>query len=268
MSTGNILIVGSTGVSGRNIARRLHDRGLPLTLAARDRGRLNEMADSLPGSRVIAGDVSDPGSLLDSVTLVINTVGPFSTHAEPLRRACLEQSVPYLDIANEHAAAEQLLALDWAARQQRIPMLTAVGFGPSVAEAVLADLITHTGQPPTGVRLVTAPAGEVLSPGLQATFADAMARGAIWLEDGSPRTAPFGSGIAEIRLGDSTRQVLPAPTADVIAAHRISNARNVKAFFAVPGDTSQATPDSYVYVEAQWTDGPHRGRQARLGNGK
>jgi Saccharopine dehydrogenase NADP binding domain len=265
MSTDNVLLLGATGVSGRNIARRLHDHGLALTLAARDRAHLDAMADSLPGSQVLAGDVLDPGPIPESVRLVVNTVGPFSTHAQPIRQACLDQSVPYLEIANEHAAAQQLLSLDSHARRRHIPMLTAVGMGPTVAEALLAEAITDTSQAPTDVRLITAPAGEVLSPGLQATFADAMARGAVWLEDGELRTAPFGSGMAEVRLGGRSRPVLPAPTADVIVAHRISNAHNVKGFFAAPG--ADAGSDSYVYVDARWSDGRHRGRQARLGNG-
>jgi NAD(P)-dependent dehydrogenase (short-subunit alcohol dehydrogenase family) len=267
MSDDNILIIGATGVSGRNITRRLHHRGLPLTLAARNRDRLDEMADSLHGSRVIAADVESPDTLLDSVTLVVNTVGPFSTHAQSLRHACLERAIPYLDIANEHAAAEQLFALDSDARRQHIPMLTAVGFGPSVAEALLADVIADVGQPPHSVRLVTAPAGEVLSPALQATFADCIARGAIWLEGGKLRTAQFGSGSAAIRLGGSRRQVLLAPSADVLAANRISHAPNVNGYFAAPGDTHQPSKDSYVYVDAWWPDGLRRGRLARLGNG-
>ncbi|WP_068182150.1 hypothetical protein [Mycobacterium sp. UM_CSW] len=267
MSADNVFLLGATGVSGRNIARRLHDHGLALTLAARDGDRLDEMAGSLPGSRVLAGDLLDPGPLPDSVSLVVNTVGPFSTHAQPIRQACLEQSVPYLEIANEHDAVQQLLSLDSQARQRHIPMLTAVGMGPTVAEALLAEVITGASQPPADVRLITAPAGEVLSPGLQATFADAMARGAIWLEDGELRTAPFGSGMAEVHLGGRNRPVLPAPTADVVVAQRMSNARNVTGFFAAPGGLAGAGDDSYVYVEARWPDWRRRGRQARMGNG-
>jgi short subunit dehydrogenase-like uncharacterized protein len=263
----HILLVGATGVSGRNIAARLHDRGLSLTLAGRDSGRLDEMAISLPGARVIVGDVSNPDPLLDSATLVVNTVGPFSTHAQHLRHACLERSIPYLDIANEHAAAEQLFALDSDARRQHIPMLTAVGFGPSVGEALLASLVAEIGRTPQRIQLVTVPAGEVLSPGLRATFADSIARGAIWLEDGELRMAQFGSGVAEVRLGGTSRPVVLAPTADVIASSRITNAPNINGYFAAPGHTHQPVKHSYVYVDAQWPDGLQHARLARLGDG-
>jgi hypothetical protein len=263
----DIVVAGASGVSGRNIARRLHERGLPLVLAARDRGRLDEMAESLPGSRVIAGDIDALTATLGAAALVVNTVGPFSTRAQPVRQACLHRGIPYLDIANEHVALEQLVALDLAARRRGIPMLSAVGFGPSVAEALLTELTAEVDQPPQRVRIVTAPAGEVLSAGLQATFTDAIARGATWLQDGGIRMAPFGSGAATVRLGEATRQVVPAPTADIIAAQRVTKAPNVIAYFATPGAHQPAGEDSYVYVEAEWSDGVRLGRQARLGNG-
>ncbi|CAA2102458.1 hypothetical protein MBUL_01695 [Methylobacterium bullatum] len=55
-----VVIYGGTGGIGMATARALRKRGIPLHLAARDAGRLEEVAADLGETTFTAGDVTDP----------------------------------------------------------------------------------------------------------------------------------------------------------------------------------------------------------------
>src|SRR3954451_22829784 len=104
-----IWVLGATGRSGREIAALLHESGLPVVLVGRDRRRLEEIG--LP-ARLVVGELDDvlaqvPG---EGPAVVVNTVGPFTTTAAPVARAC-PPGTHYVDIANEYPAVEAVLAL-------------------------------------------------------------------------------------------------------------------------------------------------------------
>jgi short subunit dehydrogenase-like uncharacterized protein len=114
----DIVLVGATGVTGRQAAERLARRaggGPPLrwAIASRDRERLERVRATLPdGVGVITADVRDPGSMRDlvaSTRVVVNMVGPYSLYGEPLLGACARAGVDYVDITGEPAHVRRMI---------------------------------------------------------------------------------------------------------------------------------------------------------------
>ena len=81
----NVVIMGASGASGQRIARALAARGIPLTLAGRNRGTLAPLAGEL-GAAVAEADIARPGPVLRQARMVVNTVGPFASQAPATRR--------------------------------------------------------------------------------------------------------------------------------------------------------------------------------------
>ncbi len=75
------LVTGAGSGIGAELARRLHERGDRLVLAARTEARATELADRFPGAQTFAADLADPATLevpeverLDSVLHVAGVV--------------------------------------------------------------------------------------------------------------------------------------------------------------------------------------------------
>src|SRR6201992_393534 len=121
-----IWILGGTGRSGRVIASGLMTRGLTPVLVGRDPTRLAAAArvitqaateatfdiDIQPRTLVAASlDEMAAAIRRDRPAIVINTVGPFATTAEPIARACLAAGSHYIDLANDVGAVATVLGL-------------------------------------------------------------------------------------------------------------------------------------------------------------
>lgn len=102
---GGIVIYGASGYTGRLIAAELTSRGAELTLAGRNREKLERVAAGLAGSpRVAAVPLDDAPALRDLVAgadVVIGCAGPFTLHGEPLIAAAAETGTNYLDTTGE-----------------------------------------------------------------------------------------------------------------------------------------------------------------------
>ncbi|WP_216905719.1 saccharopine dehydrogenase NADP-binding domain-containing protein [Nocardia noduli] len=245
-----VLVIGATGVSGTLISRNLAAAGIPLTLAARRITPLQDLAHTLAATAVTDFDLTDPDRAVLSAAAVVNAAGPFTGTTSALVRACLRSGVPYIDIANEFTAVHELLELDDDARAAGVPLVTGAGFGPAISESLLRQLLPTLTTTPRAVRVVCAPAAETLSPAVQATVTQAIAHGATRYVDGTLSSSPFGSGQIHITFGGHDWTVLPAPTADLDVAHRLTAAPEVTAYFAAPGNRPAApTPTSYVHIE-------------------
>ena len=98
-------ILGATGTTGKTIARLLDAESMKLTLAARTLTKLEELNESLKSSHEIKTlDIENYPEVLravESASVVINCLGPFTTYGKRVIDACLEAKVHYLDITGE-----------------------------------------------------------------------------------------------------------------------------------------------------------------------
>ncbi|WP_428486343.1 saccharopine dehydrogenase family protein [Rhodopila sp.] len=140
--SGNILIYGATGYTGKLAARMAHARGLKPILAGRNSDKLEAVAGPL-GLAWRAFDLADPARLdagLEDVAVVLCIAGPFSATSRPVADACIRRHVHYLDITGEIDVFEALAARDAEAKQAGVMLLPGVGFDVVPSDCLAAEL--------------------------------------------------------------------------------------------------------------------------------
>jgi len=245
-----VWILGGTGRSGRAIATELLSRGLSPVLVGRDAARLQDAA-AQPGTRirtVVAASIEDMAAEIQrqQPAVVINTVGPFTTTAGPIARACLTGS-HYVDLANDLPAVAALLDLDQQAVTAGKTLVTGAGFGVTATESVVVQLTQQLSrQPdqqhndaPEKVRVDMVPSlameagviGEALAGTILDGFPDARGRGRYEgrrYENGRLVRARIAGEPASLTLPDGTKVATASmPLGELIAAQRASRAPNV-----------------------------------------
>lgn len=263
----HVVLVGATGNAGHRIATQLAARSVPLTLTGRDRTRLEDLAERIGAADIAVADLNSLSGTVDPTAVIVNAAGPFTDTSTPLIDTALRHGGIYIDIANELPALQQLLQRGDQARQCGATLITGAGFGPTVTEAMLADLRAGSAAAIIRVGVISAPSADAASPGVQATVAATMARGTAWFADGVIQHAPFGAGSTAVELDGGTWNVTPAPTGDLLAAQRLTQAPEVTAYFAAPGNRNETDMRSRAYVELAFDDRSQVGRMAVLGPG-
>ncbi len=256
METG-VWILGGTGRSGRVIATELMARGLTPVLAGRDATRLAAAAQAITEAATEATfDINvQPRTLVtasldemaaairrDRPAIVINTVGPFATTAEPIARACLAASSHYIDLANDVAAVTTVLSLNEQARAAGCTLVTGAGFGVTATESVVVNLMRD--QPPTSpapaevrvdmipsLAIEAGPLGEALAGSMVDGFPDATGRGRYQgrrYTNGQLTKARLAGDPTTLTLPDGSNVTTTAmPLGELVAAQRASGAPNV-----------------------------------------
>jgi NADPH:quinone reductase-like Zn-dependent oxidoreductase/short subunit dehydrogenase-like uncharacterized protein len=237
-----VWILGGTGRSGRAIAVELVNRGITPVLVGRDGSRLAEAAARAGAGRtVVAGSVD---AMADEIrrqqpAVVINTIGPFTTTAPPLTRACLPAS-HYVDLANDLAAVSAVLDLQAAAVAAGRTVVTGAGFGVTATESVVATLCADR-PAPRSVRVDMVPSLEVeaglVGDALAATILTGLPgvdggrryEGRRY-ENGHLVPARIGGEATQLTLPDgSTVTTASIPLGELLAAQRASAAPSVVA---------------------------------------
>jgi short subunit dehydrogenase-like uncharacterized protein len=248
-----VWILGGTGRSGRAIATELLSRGLSPILVGRDAARLQNAAaeqdaaaQSGPRTRtVVAASIEDMAAEIQrqQPAVVINTVGPFTTTAGPIARACLTGS-HYVDLANDLPAVAALLDLDQQAVAAGKTLVTGAGFGVTATESVVVQLSQQNlnqqnKDAPVKVRVDMVPSlameagviGEALAGTILDGFPDARGRGRYEgrrYENGRLVRARIAGDPASLTLPDGTKVATASmPLGELIAAQRASRAPNV-----------------------------------------
>jgi short subunit dehydrogenase-like uncharacterized protein len=174
--------------------------------------------------------------------VVINTVGPFTTTAGPIARACLTGS-HYVDLANDLPAVAALLDLDQRAVAAGKTLVTGAGFGVTATESVVVQLSRPLSRQnhdaPVKVRVDMVPSlameagviGEALAGTILDGFPDARGRGRYEgrrYENGRLVRARIAGDPASLTLPDGTKVATASmPLGELIAAQRASRAPNV-----------------------------------------
>ncbi len=161
----DVVVLGATGVAGRQVAAHLAARaeqsGLRWAAAGRDRRRVEEaLAEVGVSGDVLVADVTDTASLdaLAASTLsVANLVGPYTQRAEPVIAACVAAGTHYADLTGETPHARDMVDR-WhvPALTARVKVVQIAGF-----EALPFDvgvLLAHEAAAAAGETLVEADA--------------------------------------------------------------------------------------------------------------
>jgi short subunit dehydrogenase-like uncharacterized protein len=272
--TSEVLLLGAAGNGGRLIAAELAARGLPLRLAGRSRGPLEDLARALAAdgatTDVRTVDISNEASLAEAIAGVggvLSTIGPFARQAGPVIDACLAAGAPYVDIANEWAAVRSLLDRDEQARAHGVALVTGAGFGPTATETLVLRLVEQMGMTPSLVRVAAAAGVTRRSDGVRQTIQESLSQGvAVTYRDGQVVREALGSGAAVLTFGGARRQMLPGPVGDLETARLASGAANVMAYMPNPTEHSSGT-SSYAWAEVTGPDGQTVTAELHTGEG-
>ena len=103
-----MVVYGASGYSGRLVAEFLREYNVPFIAAGRNRRRLEEVMDKVPGIETAdyeivetEGRTDDLVRLFAGAKVVCNTVGPFIYQGPAVVAAALEAGCHYLDISGE-----------------------------------------------------------------------------------------------------------------------------------------------------------------------
>jgi short subunit dehydrogenase-like uncharacterized protein len=145
----DLILYGATGFTGRETARYLTRHipaGVRWAIAGRDRGRLEQVADSLKSiaagvlPELLTADPKQPtsiGRLVAKTRVLLQLAGPYSEFGERFVAACVRHETHYLDLTGEIPWVARLVEKwDAPAQTARVKIVPVAGF-----EALPFDLI-------------------------------------------------------------------------------------------------------------------------------
>lgn len=106
----SVVVFGASGVTGRQVAAYLAERAGEVdarwAVAGRDPVKLERVLGDVgvTAPETITADVADPASLAAMAArthVVLDLVGPYALHGEPVIEACVENSAHYVDLTGE-----------------------------------------------------------------------------------------------------------------------------------------------------------------------
>ena len=97
MSNGKpVVVYGASGYTGRLVCEYLREFNVPFIAAGRDKARIAEALDKVPGIDTIeheivevAHEVQPLAELFEGASVVCNTVGPFAQYGGEVVEACI-----------------------------------------------------------------------------------------------------------------------------------------------------------------------------------
>ncbi len=114
-----VVLYGASGSTGRLVAEYLREFGVPFVAAGRNKARIQQVMDLVPGIETADYEVVEVDHSVESLTelfagrkVVCNTVGPFLRYGWDVVEAALQAGCHYLDTAGEQT--HQLRLLDEA----------------------------------------------------------------------------------------------------------------------------------------------------------
>ncbi len=240
MTTGNWMIYGAYGYTGRLLAEEAVRRGHRPVLAGRSARKLVPLAERLKLDYVIV-DLLDKDRLSKTVAgfdLVFHAAGPFVHTGRPMVQACLAGATHYLDITGETPVFEQNLAYDWQARQQGIAIISGAGFDV-VPTNCLATYVAHQISKPGQVRQpwqlkIAVAALTAVSAGSVKTMLEHLSNGILIRRDGQLAHCPMGYGARRVRFVDRERIVHPITWGDLTTAYQSTGIGNITTYPAYP----------------------------------
>lgn len=228
------LIYGSTGYTGRLIARLAVEQGSTPILAGRNAGAVAAQASALglPHRSFALDDAQRMDEGLRDVTAVLHCAGPFSTTSRPMADACVRNRVHYLDITGEIEVMEALAARTEEARAAGVMLMPGCGFDVVPSDCLALHLQQRL---PAAVHLLLGIRGSgPLSHGTATTMVEHRARGGLIRRNGRLLHVPTAWHARKIDFGDGKpRTAITIPWGDIATAYYTTGIPNIEVYAAV-----------------------------------
>ncbi len=224
-----LLIYGSTGYTGRLVARTAGDYGITPILAARDSAAVAAQAIEL-GCEYRSFDLAHID--LRGVRAVLHCAGPFIHTSAAMAAACIRNGVHYIDITGEIEVIEQLHARDAEARAAGVMLLPGAGFDVVPSDCLAAHLKARL---PGASHLALAISGTgVLSRGTASTMVEHADRGGMIRRDGRLTRVKPGWRTRMIDFGNGPQEAVTIPWGDVATSYYSTGIGNVEVYSVLP----------------------------------
>ena len=226
--TGQFLIYGATGFTGKLTARTAKERGLKPTLAGRNEAKLKAIAQPL-GFPYRVFDLSDAAAIdaaLGEVDVVLHIAGPFSATSKLMTDACLRTGTHYLDITGEIDVFEALARRDSEAKSAGIMLLPGVGFDVVPSDCLALHLKQRL---PDATDLKIYIGGlNALSHGTAKSMIEAVPHGARVRRNGRIVTPSARPSETVCDFGKGPTPTIVIPWGDVSTAYYSTGIRNIE----------------------------------------
>jgi short subunit dehydrogenase-like uncharacterized protein len=226
-----VLLYGANGYTGRLIARRAAERGLPVVVAGRSARRITRLGAelSLPHRIFPLDDADRVADGLQGASAVLSCAGPFIDTFEPLARACIAAGVHYLDVTGEIDVFEGLAALGDEAAAAGVMLLPGVGFDVVPTDCVAAHLVARL---PDAYRLLLGFAGSArgMSRGTARTMVRNLGRPSRVRRGGRIVDVPPGALTRDIDFGRGPRHSVAISWGDVATAWYTTGIPNIEVY--------------------------------------
>jgi short subunit dehydrogenase-like uncharacterized protein len=234
--SGNWMIYGANGYTGRLAARLAKDRNLSPVLAGRHAEYIRPLASELGfESRVFdLTDAAIAATNLEGVAAVLHCAGPFSATSTPMLAACLRARSHYLDITGEIAVFEDIHSRSPEFRNAGIVVVPGVGFDVVPTDCLAAMLKRELGSA-THLKLAFKARDGRLSPGTAKTMLEGLPEGGRIRRDGRIVKVPAAYKIETIPFTeDLSATAVTIPWGDVSTAYYSTGIPNIEDFVGVP----------------------------------
>lgn len=231
------MIYGAYGYTGRLVVEEAVRRGHQPVLAGRDEQQLLDLAGHyrLPYRVFDLSHAHRIRQSLDGIGLVLHCAGPFLRTAAPMREACLDSGVHYLDITGEIDVLEHSYQCHARAREAGVVVISGVGFDV-VPTDLLAHLLKQALPQASDLQLAFAGSGGAVSPGTGKTLLLMMPEGGRIRRDGEIVAVPLAWQDRCFDFIDRPRQCMTIPWGDVATAFHSTGIGNIRVYTAVePG---------------------------------
>lgn len=138
------LVLGGTGVFGGRLCRLLaNDPLIDLTIGARDRAKVEEMAAELGVAGLALDWRQDLDRLLASrrFDALVHVAGPFQGQDYSVAEACIRHGVHYLDLSDDRAFVCGIDRLDAATKAAGVVVCSGASTAPALTAAVLEQAL-------------------------------------------------------------------------------------------------------------------------------
>jgi short subunit dehydrogenase-like uncharacterized protein len=162
MKNYDLVVIGATGATGREVVRYLSARisgDARWAIAGRDREKLERLAGRYGGRASVRlldlGDHLGVDALVRETRVVLNVAGPFALLAEPVIRACAMHGVDYVDVTGETAHVRRMIdRYHDIARESGARIVPFCGFDSVPSDLGVLLLVEHFRRRDVGTRSV------------------------------------------------------------------------------------------------------------------
>lgn len=137
------MVIGGYGGFGARLSRRLAAAGHAVLVAGRSAEKAAAFCAGLAGAEPVVADRAQGIGLVlarERPDLVIDAAGPFQASGYTVPEACIAMRVPYLDLADGRAFVTGIGALDRAAREAGVAVISGASSVPALSGAVAREL--------------------------------------------------------------------------------------------------------------------------------